>query len=394
MKPRSSALLVGIAFLSFVALGLPGGLLGVAWPSIRTSFALPLDAIGALLMATTAGYLLSSSGSGRMISALGVGRYLTISSIVAGVGLLGYSIAPRWWAIVTFGLLTGAGGGAIDAGLNTYFSANHSASLMNWLHACYGIGATLGPAIMTVILDLGHSWRWGYVLVVVFEGLLASGFALTQRGWKLSNPTSLQADPHQQAAVRILDTLRVPAVWAGIALFVVFTGLEGSGGQWPYTLFTEGRSVDMNTAGLWVSVYWGSLTVGRILFGIVADRIGVIRIVRACMLGSICGAALLWWNLVDILGFLGLALIGFSLAPIFPLMISDTPRRVGGRHAANAIGFQIAGAGLGLAALPGLAGILAENVGLETIGPFLFALAVVMYLLHEVTVSRGTRLGV
>jgi predicted MFS family arabinose efflux permease len=130
------------------------------------------------------------------------------------------------------------------------------------------------------------------------------------------------------------------------------------------------------------------LTVGRIIFGIIADRIGVIPIVRSCMLGSLCGTALIWWNPVDILSFLGLALTGFSLAPIFPLMISVTPKRLGSRHSANAIGFQVAAASLGIALLPGLAGVLAENLGLEAIGPFLLALAVAMFLLHEVTVPR------
>jgi hypothetical protein len=46
MKTKSSAPLIGIAFLSFVVMGLNAGLLGVAWPSIRASFGLPLDAIG------------------------------------------------------------------------------------------------------------------------------------------------------------------------------------------------------------------------------------------------------------------------------------------------------------------------------------------------------------
>jgi fucose permease len=217
--------------------------------------------------------------------------------------------------------------------------------------------------------------------------LIAACFALTAKRWTLAEPGDTQTDPASPTQVRIPETLKLPAVWVGIALFVLFTGLEGSGGQWPYTLFTEGRSVDTNTAGLWVSIYWGSLTVGRIFFGIVADRIGTVRIIRACMLSSVCGAALIWWNPTDILSFLGLALIGFSLAPIFPMMISDTSKRVGAKHAANAIGFQVAAASLGLAALPGLAGVLAENVGLETIGPFLLAVAIVMFLLHEATLS-------
>jgi fucose permease len=90
----------------------------------------------------------------------------------------------------------------------------------------------------------------------------------------------------------------------------------------------------------------------------------------------------------DVVGFLGLALIGFSLAPLFPLLISHTPKRLGAAHAPNAIGFQVAAAGLGLSLVPGLAGVLAESLGLEIIGPFLLLASIATFLLHEVIVSR------
>jgi len=393
VKRKSGVILIGIAYAGFVVLGLPSGVLGVAWPSIRASFSLSLDAVGALLIATTVGYLVSSFSSGPLLSRVGVGTLLMVSSLVAGAGLLGYALVPAWWVMVLLGLAAGLGGGAIDAGLNTYFATNHGASLMNWLHACFGLGAALGPAMMTAVLDTGQSWRWGYVVVGVLQGLVALCFGLTLDRWRLAETKPVAANPGSTAPptgeVRGADTLRLPIVWLGIALFFVYTGIEGTAGQWPYTLFTEGRGVAPGTAGLWVSVYWGSLTVGRVVLGLVVDRLGVVPTLRACMLGVTLGSALVWWNATNLLGFVGLGLIGFSLAPIFPSLISQTPRRVGVPHAANTIGFQVAAAGIGIAALPGLAGVLAENLGLEVIGPFLLAASIAMFLLHEVVVSSS-----
>jgi fucose permease len=386
---RTRVLSIGIAYAGFVVLGLPSGLLGVAWPSIRETFGIPLDAVGALMLATTAGYLLSSFSSGPVVSRVGMGRLLLASGAIAGVGLLGYAVAPGWWAMVLFGLLAGTGGGAIDAGLNTYFATNHSASLMNWLHACFGLGATLGPAVMTAVLNAGQSWRWGYAVAGALQGLFAICVGLTLRQWRLAGPQSPGAQPGPPArSARGGDTLRLPLVWFNLALFFMYTGTEGTAGQWPYSLLTEVRSVAPSTAGLWVSVYWGSLTVGRIVFGIVADRLGVVSSVRMCTLGVALGSAFIWWNATDALSFLGLALVGFALAPVFPLLVSVTPQRVGAEHAANAIGFQVAAAGLGISLLPGLAGFLAEKTSLEVIGPFMFAISIVMLLLHEAIVSR------
>jgi len=390
VKPRTSPLLVALAFAGFIALGLPGGALNVAWPSIRDDFGLTQDAIGTLLVTQTIGYLVASFLNGRILSRLGIGPFLLTSTLVFGVGLGCYALAPMWWLMALLGLITGLGSGAIDAGLNTYFAANHSPSLMNWLHACFGIGATIGPQLATWILARGHSWRWTYAVVFAVQGVLGIAFALTLKRWRIAHEASQEWAP-RPVDVPLLDTLMVPKVWLGIALFVVFTGLEGSAGQWGYVLFTEARKVPAIVAGTWISVYWASLTIGRILFGIAATRIGVTSLLRIGMLGLACGAALVWWNPTILLGFLGLALMGFSLAPLFPLSISDTPRQVGSRHAPNAIGFQVAGASVGLAILPALTGALAQNLGLETIGPFLLVASVLVIALHEVSISRSRR---
>jgi fucose permease len=189
--------------------------------------------------------------------------------------------------------------------------------------------------------------------------------------------------------MRSVDTLRLPLAWLGIAIFITHTGVQFTAGQWAYSLFTEPRGVAPITAGLWISIYWGSLTAGRLLLGPVADRLGVVSLLRTCILGVMLGSALVWWNAANFVSFLGLALIGFSLAPLFPSLISSTPERVGAGHAANAIGFQVAAGSVGIALLPGFAGVLAENLGLEIIGPFLVAASIVMLVLHEAIVRSA-----
>jgi fucose permease len=368
MKKESSALLIGISFSGFIVLGLNAGLLAVTWPSIRASFGLSVDTIGTLMLLATAVSLGGSFNSGPMITRIGLGMLLLLGCVVGGLGFLGFSLAPAWWAMVLLGMVASIGTTIINTGLNTYFAAHASASLMNWLHACFGLGATLSPAVMTAILNLGYSWRWGYVVTAISYGLLAACFGLTLGRWPLTEKTGDGAPPSRPARVGSKDTLKLPAVWLSILLFFTFTGMEGSAGQWPYTLFTEARAVDAATAGLWVSIYWASVTMGRVVFGLVVARVGAVPLIRMCMGGSICGAALVWWNKSHILSFLGLALIGFSGSPFFPVLTSNTPERLGAEHAANAIGYQITAVKLGLAAIPALVGVLAESFGLESIG--------------------------
>lgn len=382
---RTSLVLMSIAYLAFICLGLPDSLPGVTWPSIRATFSRPLSDLGILLAVFTVGFLAASFNAGQLVTRLGVGGVLFASSLLIAVGLFGYALAPAWLVLAGMSLLLGMGSGMIDAGVNAYAATHFTPRHVNWLHACYGLGATLSPLVVTAVLSSGLSWRWGYGLIGLVLSSMVVCFGVTRKRWQdgrvAAASTSAPAEP---PAVGMRATLRRPIVWLSIALFFTYTGLEVSAGQWAYSLFTEERGIAPTVAGVWISIYWGSLTVGRLLFGIIAGRVGTTLLLRGCMGSILIGTLLLWLNPSPLLSFLGLALIGFMLAPIFPLLIAQTPARLGVAYATHAIGFQVAAANVGAAGVPGLAGGLARVVGLEILGPFLLIVALLLFLLHEI----------
>lgn len=379
-----------LAFLAFISLGLPDGLLGVAWPSVRGSFGLPLDALGLLLTFTTAGYLTSSFLSGRILQILPIGTVLALSTAAAATALLGYALTPVWPIMVGLGFLAGLGGGAIDAGLNAYGATHFSAKVLNWLHAFFGLGTTVGPLIVTAVLNAGFVWRWSYAIVGSAQVLLALTFFLTRKRWLRVAEIAAEDKPPVKPA-RTRDTLRRPIVWLGMLVFFVYTGVEFVAGAWSYSLLTLSRGVPEATAGLAVSLFWGSLMVGRIIFGFIADRVPLAQTLRVCMVATIAGSLLFWLEPTHTLSLLGLMLIGFSLAPIFASLISLTPARVGLAHADSAIGFQIAAAGLGGAVTVALSGIIASAVNLEVIGPIILSFALLLLALYEIFLRAGNR---
>lgn len=378
---------VVIAYLSFIVIGLPGALLGVATPHIRESFGLPLDAIGVLLFSNTIGYFIASSTSGRVLARFGPGTLLVITSIVAALGFVGYILAPSWWVMVVCGVVVGLGMGYIDAPMNIFFAANYGPRLMNWLHACFGIGATLGPLLITEILKAGGVWQNAYVVLIGLYILLAILFGVTRNSWNDSKLSASSDSSTNGKSARA--TLGLPIVWVGIAVFVIYASLEMIPGQWSTDLFVTARGVLFETAGLWVSIYWASFTVGRIVFGAIVTWLDAGKLVWACIGGALVGGSLYAWNPVNTVGFVGLALTGFFLAPIFALLITRTQERLGPEHAPNAIGFQVAAAGLGIGVLPGLAGVLAERspIGLEIIPLFFVGLTITLVVLYYVYLS-------
>ncbi|CAG0985081.1 Glucose/mannose transporter GlcP [Anaerolineales bacterium] len=361
--------LVILAYVAFIALGMPDGLLGVAWPSIRSSFSIPLDAIGMLLTAAMAGYMTSSFLSGPVVTRIGVGRVLAASCAMTGVALIGYTLVPEWWMMVLLGVVAGLGAGAIDAGLNTYVAAHFSEGLMQWLHASWGIGITLGPIIMTMGLKTFNSWHVGYRAVGIFQLVLAACFVLTLAMWNQKERSVVDERPKRLTDYKtpMGETLRQPQVWLSIFLFFMYVGGEAALGTWIYTLLTESRGIDPTVAGFWAGSYWATFTVGRVVAGLFAKRAGINLLITGGLTGALLGAGLLIWNPSEAINLLAVALIGFSIAPIFPAMMSGTSQRVGAHFAANTIGMQMAATGLGTALIPGLMGVFARRVSLEVI---------------------------
>jgi len=386
--------LILLTFIAFIALGMPDGLLGVAWPSIRMDFSIPLDSLGVLLIMTTTGYLTSSFFSGKVIASLGVGKVLAWSCTLTGLALISYTLVPQWWMMVLLGITAGLGAGAIDAGLNTYVAAHFGEGVMQWLHASYGVGVTLGPLIMTAALTSLKSWRPGYLTVGGFQLALAVCFFLTLPLWMQNGGSSEKTEQPKKITdykTPLGETLRQPRVWLSTLLFYLYVGAEISLGMWAYTLLTESRGVPGEVAGLWTGSYWAMFTVGRILAGLYTKRVGNTQLVMGSLLGALAGAVLLWWNPAVWANLLGVALIGLAIAPIFPALISDTTRRVGMRFSANTIGIQMAGGGLAMATIPGLMGVLARQISLEIIPVCLSVLFAVLVGLFWLSLRGKTQ---
>jgi fucose permease len=369
-----------IAFLTFIGLGLSAGLLGVAWPYMQSEFNLALDAVNVLMLAQAATYTLASFVIGRLMARLGSGVSLAGGTLILALCMFAIASSATWVLVVVFGLVAGLGSGIMDAGLNMYVTTYHSAREMNWLHASFGVGITIGPLVMTYCA-LNLTWQVGYV---VTGGVLLVVLALligTRHLWRSEGFQSAENTPVRRASFS--QSLRLPVLWFSMITFLAYVSVEIGIGQWAYTLLTQSREVAPDVAGTWVSIYWGVFTGGRIFFGFIANRFDPTRLLRWSLLAAVAGTLLLAWNPLPVVGSLGLIVAGFAQAPIFAMLMTTTPQRVGLEHAENGVSLQMVCVGIGSAILPGLIGTIGKTFGLEMMTTTFAVMAVVSLVFHE-----------
>ena len=220
--------LLFFSFLAFISLGLPDGLLGVAWPSISRSFGVPLSRLAVLQVAMTCGFIFSSGNAGRLIEKFGVGILLVISNSLVVLALSGYVLAPHWYVLIVSTVVLGSAGGAIDAGLNAYSAKRFSKEQVTLLHAFFGFGAMLGPAIMGKVLSAGLPWQRGYLYTLLLVLVLLSIFILFRGLWKQDTSTAEGSEngEHVNAPQKCSKRAVRKYTGVGIALFLMYTGLE------------------------------------------------------------------------------------------------------------------------------------------------------------------------
>ena len=382
-----STLLLLLCFIAFISLGLPDAILGVAWPSMTGELDATLDRLGLIIVGGTSGYIISSFMTGAVLRLIGVSWLLIGSGLLTTVGLILVTVVDSWLYLPFSALISGLGGGGIDAALNTYVEKHYSGRVMQWLHASFGVGVTIGPLIMTGALVATGLWRVGYLVVIILMLLMIATFLYFRNLWDDPDQTE---EVHEEPSSTLIDSLKLPVVWFSMATFFFYTSVEIGVGMWSFTLLTESRGVSLEQAGFWVSVYWGSFTVGRLVAGLLSERLGDMKM-------TLIGLAMGFAGIVGYLfvwpgpgGVYSLVLIGFGLAPTFPALISTTSQRVPKSHVANTVGMQIAAAGVGMLIIPGVMTWAVGIFGIEIIVS-IFAALLALVLVTVLVLNRTSQ---
>ncbi|MEW6201794.1 MAG: MFS transporter [bacterium] len=359
---------------------------------IAHTFNIGERAMGFLISFHFVGFITSVFYAGYLIDKVGLRQVMLGGVAVLGLSLIGFGQARSLPVLFVMMFLSGAGGGAMEASVNALISNLYGRTRvysLNLLHVYFGVGAFTWPTVAGFLLHSGVSWRALYVLIGVIS-LIIAGLIAMQRFQQVE----------REEMLRFRDMallLRNPTVLLLGAAIACYVGAEMGINAWIVRYFDEvllrGQPLTARlhvnlgyteidaglTSSIFLTLYWFTMTVGRIFSTLAGRVVPDTTLLRAMTLLSLITAIATFITSDYIMAAILLGLTGLFFSGIFATTVA-----IGGNRFPSNLGI-ISGIIIGFSALGNIIfnaaiGEIAQASGLRAAMLFAAALLVIMTL--------------
>jgi len=378
-----STILLIIIYISFISLGLPDSLLGSAWPSMYGGLNVPLHCAGYVSMIIAGGTVISSIFSERIIRRFGTGVVTAFSVLMTAVALLGFSLSGAFALLCLWAIPLGLGAGSVDAALNNYVALHYKAKHMSWLHCFWGVGASIGPIIMSYFLINKNSWNLGYRSIGLLQCCLVVILFITISLWgKNKSQTNIQKNETSKG-IKFKELFSIAGVKQILIAFFCYCSLETTTGLWGSSFLVMEKNISPEIAAQWISFYYIGITSGRFISGFLTMKLNNRQMVRLGQALIACGIITLMLPFGKLLLLPGFFIIGLGCAPIYPSLLHETPKNFGSEKSQAIMGIQMASAYIGTTFMPPLFGQITSFFGFNIFPLFISGILILNIIMVE-----------
>jgi len=348
---------------------------GVFFKSLESEFSLSRAATSSILSINLVVSGISAFLMGWALDRYGPKVAMFVMGLLTGLGLVATGFANSLWHLyLTYGVLVAMGIGAVFvvpmATISRWFDRKRGLAAGI---ASSGIG--LGPIILAPLgtyIILNYSWRVAFIVtgfaalivIIAVSRLLKRSperhEALPGRNSTLSNEE--RQDARQQDGLSLSEALRARSFYLILLIYVFFSSSIFFVTTHLVPHVTDAGFSAMDAAAV-LSMIGAAAIAGRVLMGIVSDRVGRRFAVALCaLLQSAAILSLIWareYRMIEVFAVVyGVAYSGMS--PSLAALIGDT---FGVSRLGTILGVLEVGFGLGAAAGPTVGGYIFDVTG-------------------------------
>ncbi len=373
-----ATILLIVIYLAFIGLGLPDSLFGAAWPAIYAEYKLPLSFGSFLTVLSFLGTTISSLSSAKVINLFGTNKVTAFSTALTAVALWVMSFTGSYLPMCLCALPLGLGAGAIDTALNNYVALHYSATQMSFLHCFYGVGISVSPYILSLVLNGESGWRGGYRIAVGIQVFIAVVLFVTLPLWHKAHGKETGEEEREVKELSLKEIARIPGVKVMWSLFICSCTIECTCGSWGSTFLVEHKGLAVEKAAEVITFYYVGMALGRFLSGVVATKLHSWTIVKIGQVVMGVALVLLCLPIGGILPGIALFMVGLGNGPLFPNFSYLTPENFGEELSPAIIGTQMAVSSIAIMIMPVLCSVLGQFLGMGIFPIYLLVFFVLM----------------
>ncbi len=304
-----------LTFLMFMMFAMTTDSVGVIIPQIIKTFHLSMAAAGSFQYATMGGIALAGLGLGFLADRFGRKTTIVLGLSVFALNALLFAVSNTFAAFLALLFVSGAAIGVFKTGALALIgdistSTTAHTTTLNALEGFFGVGAIVGPAIVTRLLLAGASWKWLYVIAGALCGIL---IAIAVRYPKTVAATQTPVD-----LARTLCLARSPYATGFSLGAMLYVGVETAIYVWMPTYLEGYRGPAVTLAAYAISVFFVLRAAGRFLGSWMLSRLDWSATL------ALCSLAILICFTGALLGGKGVAVYLLPLSGLFMSVIYPT----------------------------------------------------------------------
>ncbi|KAL0935587.1 major facilitator superfamily transporter [Colletotrichum truncatum] len=385
-KDETIALRIAAAAWSFVVVGLFTSTTGVVIPHLEEHYKLTDIQVSAIFLVMPIGYIIASWRNDFIHNKFGQRGIATIGPLCHLVYAATASFRPPFPVFLLAAAIGAFGIGLIDGSWCAWVAALRQANtLSGLLHGSFSTGAAICPYLVGIMLsESGSLWyRWFYVLSFASAiEIVVLLFAFRHEDSEKYHKSKLHQDIATGQATKGA-IFKYSATWTYATYLLVYVGAECTISGWIVAFMLRVRHASTYASSLCSSAFWAGMAAGRLMLGLVTDKLGVRRAVVIYLLFA--PAFVVLFIVIRVLWFsvFSMALLGFFMGPLFPSSIVQLVELLPKELHVASVSFVASLGQVGGALLPYMLGAITQLVGLQVFQYMLlvqFAILLVIWI--------------
>lgn len=278
---RDPRLIRILTYLMFMMFAMTTDSVGVIIPHVIQTFSLGMAAAGSFHYASMTGIALGGLCLGLLADRLGRKATIVLGLVAFAATAFLFAIGKDFGFFVALLFLSGLAIGVFKTGALALIgdistSTRAHTATMNMVEGFFGLGAIIGPAIVTALLAQGASWKWLYVIA---GGLCVM---LIIAALSVRYPQTVVAERQKLDPGITIALFANPYALAFSLAIMLYVGVETAIYVWMPTLLADYNGPAILLASYALSVFFVLRAAGRFLGAWLLGRLAWTQVVAIC----------------------------------------------------------------------------------------------------------------